>query len=167
MYNLVLKRMEPEEFVAIYTEMNAVIAQMSPLENEYHTIKVGRQLIRFLNDYPWDFLYGGQVFNTDQVNAILAAKPTRSNMEFKIPMWLSQWERFDISSAQEREKKQFAAEVDAMRTALITTMADHPVSNRLQRWIMDRFDREQRTFDYDRLEKDIPARESKLEDQMQ
>ena len=152
--------MDKAEFVAIYTEMNAVIANMTPLENEYHTIKVGVQLCRLLDDYPWDYLYGGQAFNADQVNAIQAAKPTRENMEYKIPMWLSQWAEFNITTAQAREKKQFAAEVDAMRTALITTMADHPVSNRLQRWLMDRYDRRQRTFDYDRMESDIPARQN-------
>lgn len=159
--------MERAEFIAIYTEMNAVIAKMTPLENEYHSIKVGLQLLRFLDDYTWDYLYGGKVFNTDQVNAILAAKPTRDNMEYKIPMWLSQWAAFDICTAQDREKKQFAAEVDAMRTALITTMPDHPVSNRLQRWLMDRFDRNQRAFNYDVMEKDIPARQCKNGNSMQ
>jgi len=151
--------MDPEEFVAIYTEMNAVIAKMTPLENEYHSIKVGLQLLRLLEDYPWDYLYGGNVFNPDQVQAILAADPTRANMEYKIPMWICQWESFNINTAQEREKRQFAAEVEAMRIALATTMADHPVSNRLQRWLMDRYDREQRVFQYDLMDKDIPVRQ--------
>ena len=157
--------MEPAEFGAIYTEMNAVIAKMTPLEKEYHTIKVGIQLYRLLDDYPWDYLYGGQVFNADQVSAILKAKPTRDNMELKIPMWMSQWAAFNLSTAQDREKKQFAVEVDDMRTALITTMADHPVSNRLQWWLMDRFDRQQRTFNYDMMESDIPVRQEQVKNQ--
>jgi len=157
--------MDPAEFVAIYTEMNTVIANMTSLEKEYHAIKVGIQLYRFLDDYPWDYMYGGQVFNADQVSVILAAKPTRDNMELKIPMWMSQWAAFNLSTAKEREKKQFATEVNNMRMALATVMADHPVSKRLQRWLMDRYDREQRVFKYDMMESEIPARHDQSDEQ--
>ena len=153
--------MDPAEFAAIYAEMNEVIANLTPLDQEYHSMKVGFQLCRILEDYRWDYTYGGNISNADQIQAIQQADPTPANMEFKVPMWLSEWKGFNFSAAAARERKQFAEAVDAMRRQLAINMPGHPVNGRVQRWLMNRFDRQNKTFHYDLLDSQLPMLKEK------
>ena len=145
--------MDPQEFALIYAEMNATIAAMEPVEKEHHDMKIGQQLCRILEDYRWDYTYGGiaprGTLNTDQIQTIHQAEPDRINMEFKIPMWLSEWKGFNWSAASDRERKQFVDAVDVMRRQLAIIMPEHPVNGRVQRWLMNRYDRQAKVFKYD------------------
>ena len=148
--------MDPAEFAAINSEMNEAIANMTPIEQELHSMKVGQQLCRILEDYCWDYTYGGSVLNAAQIQAIQQADPTPANMEFKVPMWLSEWKGFNFSAAAARERKQFSDAVSAMRRHLAVTMPGHPVNGRVQRWLMNRYDRQNKKFRYDLLDSQLP-----------
>ena len=139
--------MDPVEFNAINEEIIEVINGMTLLERIYHDNKVGLHLMSLLDDYHWEVTYTS--LTPIEIQALQAAATTRNNIDNKIVMWINSWNGFDFATNSDNEKSCLADETNFMIRAIAEIIPDHPVTGRLQRWIMQIYNRENRTFKYD------------------
>ena len=141
--------MDPEEYKQINQEIDEVMEGMTTIERIYHLDKIGLKFISLLDDYYWDITYTS--LSSAEVQAILQAPPSRHNIEDKIAMWINSWTGFSFATNSESEKACLAEETGQMINMVANVLPDHPVTGRLQRWTMDIYNRQQRTFNYDAL----------------
>ena len=141
--------MDPNEYQQINAEIEAVMDGMTPLEKIYHMDKIGLKFLELLDDYYWDTTFTS--LTPVEVQALLEAAPTRDNIEDKIAMWVNSWAGFSLAVNSANEKACLAEETGQMITMVATVLPDHPVTGRLQRWTMEIYNRQQRTFNYDML----------------
>ena len=141
--------MDPAVYQQINLEIEEVINGMTPVERIYHMNKIGLKFIELLDDYFWDTTF--TTLSSAEVQVVLKAPPTRQNIEDKIAMWVNSWAGFSFSVNSASEKACLAEETGQMITMVATVLPDHPVTGRLQRWTMEIYNRQQRTFNYDML----------------
>ena len=139
--------MEPAEYEQINAEIAEVVTNMSPGEHTYHLNKMGVKFMDLLDDYNWECTFTS--LTTAEVKVFQNALPSRQNIDNKILMWINSWHNFSFANSSASEKECLASETGQMIQYIAAILPDHPVSGRLQRWTMDIYNRETRTFNYD------------------
>ena len=139
--------MEPAVYEQINAEIAEVVTNMSPGEHTYHLNKLGIKFMDLLDDYNWECTFTS--LTTAEVKVLQSALPSRQNIDNKILMWINSWHNFSFANSSASEKDCLANETGQMIQYIAAILPDHPVSGRLQRWTMDIYNRETRTFNYD------------------